>query len=93
MSDQSYDCPVCGTGMARLAHCKLRCPNCGLTEDCTDLFAGSALAGRPMPRRRAPAPPSARTASRPGPGRILSPVFEESIHHGGTEHTEKTRRA
>ncbi|MCG3181016.1 MAG: hypothetical protein BIFFINMI_03383 [Phycisphaerae bacterium] len=50
MNQTSYDCPICGVGMARLAHCKLRCPNCGLTEDCTDLFEGSALVNRPMPR-------------------------------------------
>lgn len=44
MGDRGYNCPICGGSLVPLAHCKLRCRNCGLTEDCSDLFEGSAAA-------------------------------------------------
>ena len=28
-------CDICGSTMIE-AHCKLRCPNCGYTRDCSD---------------------------------------------------------
>ncbi len=34
---QPSTCPLCGTALAG-RHCKLICPNCGYTEDCSDLF-------------------------------------------------------
>jgi hypothetical protein len=30
-------CPLCGASLAG-RHCCLVCPDCGYTEDCTDLF-------------------------------------------------------
>jgi hypothetical protein len=41
-SQQTYGCPLCGAEMHRAPHCRLRCDNCGYTEDCSDLFEGSA---------------------------------------------------
>jgi rubrerythrin len=30
-----HDCDICGTRMFE-KHCKIRCPNCGYTRDCSD---------------------------------------------------------
>jgi rubrerythrin len=37
VSGEVPTCPLCG-GLLSGRHCNLVCPNCGYTEDCTDLF-------------------------------------------------------
>ena len=33
--DDGLDCEICGAPM-RERHCKITCPNCGFTRDCSD---------------------------------------------------------
>jgi rubrerythrin len=33
--EDGYRCDICGAAMLE-AHCKLRCPACGYTRDCSD---------------------------------------------------------
>jgi len=37
LPEEAFLCPLCGAAMFGI-HCKLKCPNCGYMEDCTDLF-------------------------------------------------------
>jgi uncharacterized Zn finger protein (UPF0148 family) len=64
VSEQTYTCPLCGGEMLKLAHCKVRCPNCGMTEDCSDLFEGSARARSNVAAPKQPAEPEASPSDR-----------------------------
>lgn len=40
-------CEICGTLMLQ-RQCKIRCPNCGFTRDCSDPYKGGAPCPDPL---------------------------------------------